>query len=277
MDISDRIDDPIIVEILQHVSAIASELGIPFFVVGATARDLILRHGFGIEPGRATRDVDLGFRVASWDQYEELRGALTETENFNPIGTGQRLSFRGITHVDVLPFGPIADSQTKIRWQPDEDTELDLTGFDEAFDHAIPVTVSRDPHTEARVASAAGLVLLKIFSWNDRRPKSKDAIDLGILIRSYLQAGNEERLWDEHDDLLHHEDFDFQVAGARILGRDLARICRKETREKILEILDRELDGDGDLPLVVQSAGDNPQVNRTLEFWEAIRAELRSL
>ena len=277
MDISDRIDDPILVEILQHVAAIASKLGIPFFVVGATARDLILRHGFGIEPGRATRDVDLGFRVASWNQYQELRGALTDTEHFDLIGTKQRLSFRGITYVDVLPFGPIADTYTKIRWQPDEETELDITGFDEAFDHAIPVTVSHNPRTEVRVASAAGLVLLKIFSWNDRRPASKDTIDLGILIRSYLQSGNEERLWEEHDDLLHLEDFDFQVAGAHILGRDLARICRKETRDKILEILDRELDGDGDLPLVVQSAGDSPLIDRTFEFWEAIRSEHRSV
>jgi predicted nucleotidyltransferase len=277
MDISDRIDDPLLVEILQYVAAIASKLGIPFFVVGATARDLILRHGFGIEPGRATRDVDLGFRVASWDQYQELRVALTETEHFDPIGTKQRLRFRGITPVDVLPFGPIADSETKIRWQPDEDIELDLTGFNEAFEYAIPVTVSRDPATEVRVASAAGLVLMKIFSWNDRRPASKDAIDLGTLIRNYLHTGNEERLWEEHDDLSHREDFDIQVAGAHILGRDLARICQKETRYKILEILDRELDRDGDLPLVVQSAGDSPQIVRTFEFWEAIRSELRSV
>jgi predicted nucleotidyltransferase len=262
---------------LQHVAAVASELGIPFFVVGATARDLILRHGFGIEPGRATRDVDLGFRVASWDQYQALRVALIETEHFDPIETKQRLRFRGIIPVDVLPFGPIADPETKLRWQPDEDIELDLTGFDEAFEYAIPVTVSRDPATEVRVASVAGLVLMKIFSWNDRRPASKDAIDLGTLIRSYLQTGNEERLWDEHDDLLHHEDFDFQVAGAHVLGRDLARICHKATRDKILDILDRELDGDGDLPLVVQSAGDSPLIVRTFEFWEAIRSELRSV
>jgi len=276
MDISDRIDDPMLVEILQSVAAGAGNLGIPFFVVGATARDLILRHGFGIEPGRATKDVDLGFRVASWNQYQQLRETLIETKLFEAVGTKQRLRFRNITLVDVLPFGPITDSENKIRWQADEGREFDLTGFDEAFDHAIPVTVAKDPITEVRVASAAGLVLLKIFSWNDRRPANKDAIDLGILIRSYLQTGNEERLWGEHDDLLEREDFDYRVAGAHILGRDLAQICQRETRDKILVILDRELDGQGDLPLVVQSAGASPQVNRTFEFWEAIRSELRS-
>ena len=118
---------------------------------------------------------------------------------------------------------------------------------------------------------------LKIFAWNDRRPGSKDAIDLGILIRSYLLVGNEARLWEEHDDLLQEENFDFEVAGAHILGRDLAHICQKSTRDKILEILDRELDTDGDLPLVVQSAASSPQIDRSIDFWEAIRVELRSL
>jgi hypothetical protein len=48
------------------------------------------------------------------------------------------------------------------------------------------------------------------------------------------------------------------------------------TRDKILEILDRELDSDGDLPLVVQSAASSPQIDHTIDFWEAIRVELRS-
>lgn len=136
--------------------------------------------------------------------------------------------------------------------------------------------MSQDPTISVRVASAVGLVLLKIFAWDDRRPENKDAIDLGTLIRTYLPAGNESRLWDEHDDLLARDDFDYEVAGAHVLGRDLARICQARTRELILEILDRELDSNGDLPLVVHSAKESSEFDRTFEFWQAIRAELRS-
>ena len=32
----------------------------PFFVVGASARDIVLKFGFGIETIRATNDIDLG-------------------------------------------------------------------------------------------------------------------------------------------------------------------------------------------------------------------------
>lgn len=276
MDISNKIQDPTLVGLLTCVASVADELEIPFFVVGATARDLILWHGFGIVPGRATKDIDLGFSVSTWEQFTKLKNALAATGQFESIGKHQRMSYQNIAKVDILPFGEIVDSDSKIRWQPHEDTELNLLGFDEAYANAIPVIISSEPFVEVKIASAAGLVLLKIFAWNDRRPGSKDAIDLGILIRNYLKVGNEARLWDEHEDLLQDDAFDFEVAGAHILGRDLAHICQKSTRKKILEILDRELDSDGDLPLVVQSAASSPQIDRTIDFWEAIRFELRS-
>ena len=256
------------------MGAVSSDLGIPFFVVGATARDMVLWYGFGIRPGRATHDIDIGVSVSSWEQYDQLRNALTRTGHFQPEGDMQRMSFEGRFKVDVLPFGQIVDENKKISWRPHGDAELNLLGFDEAYDNAISVRISSDPIVEIKIASAVGLVLLKIFAWDDRRPRSKDAIDLGILMRSYMQIGNEMRLFEEHDDLLNSDNFDYDVAGAHILGRDLAQICEAETRLKVLSILDRELSTEGDLPLVVQSAGSSPQIDRTLEFWQAIRQEL---
>jgi predicted nucleotidyltransferase len=274
MDISDKISDPVTVELLTHVSAVSAELGIPFFVVGAAARDMILWYGFGIRPGRATRDIDVGFSVSSWEQYDQLKKALTATGHFQPEGDKQRMAFQGRFKIDVLPFGQIVDVDKKINWRPHGDAELNLLGFDEAYENAISVLISSEPRVEVKIASAVGLVLMKIFAWDDRRPGNKDAIDLGILIRSYMQIGNEKRLYEEHDDLLESENFDYDIAGAQILGRDLARICQEETRQQVLSILDRELSEDSDLPLVVQSAASNPQIDRSLEFWHAIREEL---
>lgn len=274
LDISDKIDNPIIVDLLVQVSRIAADLGIPFFVVGATARDLILWYGFEIRPGRATKDIDIGVSVSSWDEYDRLKDALVASGSFAAEGKKQRMNFQGKIKVDVLPFGEIVDAKSVIAWRPDGDTQLNLLGFDEAYEHAMWVRISSKPPLEIKIASAAGLVLLKIIAWNDRKPATKDAIDLGILIRSYMQIGNEARLFDEHDDLLDNPNFDFELAGAHILGRDLAKICGEGIRQHILEILDDELNMDGDLPLVVNSSASGPQIDRTLEFWQAIRAEL---
>lgn len=275
MDISNKFDDPIFAELLLAVQNVAADLDIPFFVVGATARDLLLWYGHGIRPGRATKDIDFGFSVSSWEQYDELKDALVATGEFAAIGEKQRMHFKGNTKVDVLPFGKIVDSAGKITWRPDGDTELNLLGFDEAFENSIVVKISSEPFVEVKIPSAVGLVLLKLFAWDDRKPGNKDAIDLGILIRSYMEVGNGSRIYRDHIDLLNNENFDYEVAGAHLLGRDLAEICQDDTRAMILEILDRELQAEGDLPLVVQSAASSLQVNRTLDFWEAIRQELR--
>ena len=47
-----------------------AEQRIPFFVVGALARDLLLEHAWHLPPQRATRNIDFGVRVADWSQFE---------------------------------------------------------------------------------------------------------------------------------------------------------------------------------------------------------------
>lgn len=274
IDISSKIDDPVLVELLTRVSAVAEELGVSFFAVGAVARDLILWYGFGVKPGRVTRDVDLAFSVSSWEEYDRLRAALQATDVFRPTGADHRLVFPDKRMIDILPFGHIVNKEKKIKWGPGGETELSLLGFDEAHRHSMIVKISSDPVAAIRVASAAGLVLLKLFAWEDRKPQTKDAIDLGILIRSYMQLGNGSRLWDEHEDLLEVEKFDYDLAGAHILGRDLAKICEPATREALLGILNRGLNAEGELPLVVNSAVSSPEIDRTLKFWQAISQEL---
>ena len=57
-----------------------------------------------------------------------------------------------------------------------------------------------------------------------------------------MQAGNEERLYGEHADLLDEEDFDFALSGARILGRDWAAMTAGKVRDRVEDILGRGLD-----------------------------------
>ena len=59
IDLSEKIDG-FTIELFERISEVAESLKVPFFVVGAMARDIILTHGYGIETGRATQDIDFG-------------------------------------------------------------------------------------------------------------------------------------------------------------------------------------------------------------------------
>lgn len=53
---ADRPIDPLIRLVIREVASAATDLGLDIFLVGATARILLLEHVFGLHTGRATRD-----------------------------------------------------------------------------------------------------------------------------------------------------------------------------------------------------------------------------
>ena len=65
-----------VVEIYRDINAIASGLRIPYLVVGATARDLILYHGFGAAIERGTRDIDFGIKIRTWEDFHIMSAGL---------------------------------------------------------------------------------------------------------------------------------------------------------------------------------------------------------
>lgn len=62
-------------ELVTALIETASSEKIDFFMIGATARDLVYAK-FNINPGRATRDVDFGIRVSSWKNFDKLKKQL---------------------------------------------------------------------------------------------------------------------------------------------------------------------------------------------------------
>jgi predicted nucleotidyltransferase len=71
--------DPSTIRVLSAVDYVASALNCPFFVAGATARDLMLVNVYGLRPGRATRDIDFGIAVESWDEFQGLKERMIAT------------------------------------------------------------------------------------------------------------------------------------------------------------------------------------------------------
>lgn len=239
-DLSQKIDG-FTVELLDTIADVAESLKVPFFVVGAMARDVILTQGYGIETGRATQDIDLGVQMSDWDGYEGLSEGLIATGKFRrDKKQAQRLRYKEMLPVDVIPFGAIAEPDDRLSWPPEHDTTMSTLGFEAAYHTSISIRIRAKPALHIKFVSLPGLALLKIISWNDNHVRrGRDAHDLLLLMRTYLDAGNQERLFNEEKDLVG-EDFDYVRAGSRLLGRDIAVILSPDIKETLVKILDEE-------------------------------------
>lgn len=84
------------VETYRSVHACAEALGIPYLIVGASARDLVMHHAFGAAIKRATSDIDFAIQVADWDAVEALRQTLAQTvlkQQLSITGSDQTAAF----------------------------------------------------------------------------------------------------------------------------------------------------------------------------------------
>ncbi len=251
LDLSKQVDEPT-ADFYQTISKVAASLGIPFFVVGATARDMILHYAFGYESKRGTEDIDLGIQVSSWEQYEKLKQGLLKTGLFTPGRGPHRYIFSTGLPVDIVPFGPISNANGDITWPPDHSVKMSVLGFQEAYDHAQRVQVRENPELIIPFATPIGLTVMKLFSWADGlvERKQKDAYDLAFIMNVYSDIVGIEVISEKHSDLLEAEDFNFVHSGGRILGRDMAQILKPETKIKILEILEHQTRDQDRFPLI---------------------------
>jgi predicted nucleotidyltransferase len=171
--------DETTVAILFEIDTIARYLSLPFFIVGAAARDILLQHAYDIHVMRATVDIDVGVFVSSWDQFEALKKALVSTGKFSPSRQTQRLVYDDESPVDIVPFGGIASADGSISWPPGHHIEMSVVGFRECFQNAISVQVSASPDLIVKVADLAGLAIMKFVSWDESTERrGKDAADL---------------------------------------------------------------------------------------------------
>lgn len=243
--LEDRPFPEIAANVLRDVADAASAAGAAWFVGGATARDILTTHRFGIDQTRATRDVDIGVSIASWHDHQQLRNALVATGRFvQNEKQAQRLDYRSPetgqpTWLDIVPFGGLElKGENVIAWPPDGAFCLNVEGFDEALRAALPVELGRD--LVVLVASLPALAMLKIIAWRDRHTdNNRDAVDLRFLLATYSLAGNMDRIYGgDADDLLDTWGYDPDKAGAALLARDMMSLVTPFTREHIIDALD---------------------------------------
>jgi len=234
-----------LVELYQIVHSHAVALNIPYLVVGATARDVILHHGFGAAIERGTKDIDFGIQVQSWGQFEQLKAKLLDS-GFKPHETKAHQLVTTVPsgeewEIDIIPFGTISDDNQTIAWPPKHDIEMTVTGFKEAFENALNVTITDNPLLEIKVASPAGMLLLKLISWLERAPgiRGKDAMDIYYLTQHYSKIPEiADSLY--ADGFMDAQEYDEHKASTMKLASDACMIAETET----LSFINGQLFGD---------------------------------
>ena len=227
--------DPDTVEVLRAVHTLLPQAHTPWFVVGATARDIMLSHVHGLPLGRATADVDFAIAVPDWQSFDQARQKLLDSAVFSGGARSQhRLHFTHhggarTTPVDIVPFGGVASPAQAIAWPPDMAVIMNVIGYNEVLTAALEVLIA--PELVVRIASLPGLALLKLFAWADRgHDNPKDALDLAVLINSYVDAGNIGRLYEpECEALMASVGYDLALAAPRLLGGDIRRLIQPPT------------------------------------------------
>lgn len=242
-------------EVVGDLAPILETHDIRFMVIGATARDLLLRHGYGIQIDRGTEDVDFAVMIDHWDHYETLRSALIKAGNFSARSktAHHRLRHRTDLPLDLVPFGKIERPDRTIVWPPDHAVVFDCFGVAEAFAASLEVTLPGD--RLILVPRIAALALLKIAAWYDRQRDSdnRDAQDLALYMQKYLDCGNFDHAAANHPDIFEDDDYDHEIAGARLLGRDIAELLDAQGIDRCLKVLLPEADADARMLLARQS------------------------
>jgi predicted nucleotidyltransferase len=267
LEISHDQIDPLILEAVRKIDAVACQQETSYFLAGATAREVILRHVFGRPAGRRTLDIDFGIAVRDWEHFQTLKSALVEQAGFTVHRAHQRLIYPTVPAVivDLIPFGGVEREDRTIAWPPEEDFVMQVAGFSDGMESSVPVRLAED--LVVRVVSIPTLLVLKLFAWLDRKQEKRDAPDIYTLLKDYGDAGNEDRLFGEALNILEAEGYDVEIAGARLLGGDAAAVISADTRGRVRDILasDRQME-ELTNQIIVVSARNDPEHARRCEI-----------
>lgn len=256
--------------LVRDLGSTASALGIPFFLMGAAARDIRLRCQHGIQGLRATEDVDVAIAVDGWPAFTRLRDGLVHCRLFvaDERKAAHRLVHRTGTPIDIVPFGEIEQVDRTIAWPPRGEECFDCFGLAEAL--ATCEVVRLPAGATIRVPSIPALALMKITAWRDRQltHPGRDAPDLLRYFRHYAECGNLDRIL-ASPDLVNRPDYDHDEAGVRLLARDVVALIDDSARVRLSSIVGPEADAQGTLRMARQSGMVLERARRLIEVFAA--------
>lgn len=240
LNISRKIEASL-VDLCAIVAECATQLQIPYLVVGASARDMVLHHGYGAQVQRATADIDFALQVPSWDAFATLKKELI-ANGFSETNAAHRLIAPNNWPIDIVPFGDVADENANIKWPPSGDTVMNVLGFQEALNNANIVRLRDTPMLDVLVASPEGMTILKLIAWTDRAAdvRKKDAKDIAYLLTTYENIpAVVDQLYREAT-LMELYGWDITLASAHQLGINVKQITLPQTHSVISEVLNKQ-------------------------------------
>ncbi len=235
------IDNKRVSSIFQAIIEVCNKYNVPFFVVGAFARDIVMQHIHNVKPIRETQDIDFAIMIENWNEYHLIKSTLIEEYGFEQGGQIHQLIFSKGLYIDLIPFGKIEENN-KISWPPHFNFMMNMIGYKEVYNSALPIVL--DKKYPLQVASLEGIVLLKLIAWNDKKThsKSKHIHDFMFIIDSfYLIYIN--KIIEVYGDLLDQPNFDDTLIAAEALGRNISLLSKDsfELKSTLLSILETAL------------------------------------
>lgn len=133
---SEKIGNPLLVDLLKKLIVCFNGIGQSFFVIGATARDIILQQLADTSSRRKTRDLDVAIAISEWADFDRITGILIENGFKKDIHMYQRFYY-GDYELDIVPYGIVAKDDDCIYWPPEEVIAMSVKGFDEILKDAM--------------------------------------------------------------------------------------------------------------------------------------------
>lgn len=208
-------------EICDAVEHALEEAGVDFYyLIGAQARDIW--HAAAGKESRRTMDVDFAILVANGEQFNAVKEVLKSKHGYEELRRNTfKMSHPNGTHIDILPFGDIAEDDTVIA-SGQGLTRIKVNGFKEVAEAGI--ATAEIENAQYRLATLPAIALLKFIAYDDgpeRRPNDPGDI---VNIFKHLFDLDEQLFFEKHFDVLDDIDHGYHYIGARVAGREMKPI-----------------------------------------------------
>jgi predicted nucleotidyltransferase len=210
---------------------------IDFYLIGAFARDMWMNHLDNLPLRRATLDIDFSIYIHESTQFTEMKDHLVAYEGFETTDQPYRLVSSDQTIVDLIPFGGI-EKNNVVYLEGHPPMDLSVFGNMQVLAHAENITVGE---SDFKVCTLPGLCILKLIAANERDERyQKDMGDFFYILENYAEIAGETLFEADYEDLID-EDFEPDVAAAKMLGRQMTPMLNEsaELKKTILAILEK--------------------------------------
>lgn len=100
---SEKTGNPLLVELLRKLTDSFNKMDREFYVIGATARDIIMQQPLDTESKRRTRDLDIAIAIPDWDTFEQVKQNLI-ADGFKKSRDIQQRFYYGEYELDIVPI-----------------------------------------------------------------------------------------------------------------------------------------------------------------------------